>query len=75
MFRIARQRAGEKRDVVGVSCLKDESRAVKVSVDDQKKIWKKHVEKLMNIENRWSDSIDASMVKGAVRRIEVEEVR
>ena len=75
MFRIAKQRAGEKRDVVGVSCLKDESRAVKVSVDDQKKIWKKHVEKLMNIENRWSDSVDASMVKGAVRRIEVEEVR
>ena len=75
MFRIARKRAGEKRDVVGVSCLKDESRAVKVSVDDQKKIWKKHVEKLMNIENRWSDSVDASMVKGAVRRIEVEEVR
>ena len=75
MFRIAKQRAGEKRDVVGVSCLKDESRAVKVSVDDQKKVWKKHVEKLMNIENRWSDSVDASMVKGAVRRIEVEEVR
>ena len=48
---------------------------MKVSVDDQKKVWKKHVEKLMNIENRWSDSVDASMVKGAVRRIEVEEVR
>ena len=75
LFRIAKKKAGEKRDVVGVRCLKDKSRAVKVSADDQKKIWKKHVEKLMNIENRWSDSIDASMVKGAVRRIEVEEVR
>ena len=27
------------------------------------------------IENEWSDSIDASKVEGAVRRIEVEEVR
>ena len=34
LFRIAKQRVGEKKDVVGVSCLKDESGAVKVSVDD-----------------------------------------
>ena len=27
LFRIAKQRAGEKRDVVGVSCPKDESGA------------------------------------------------
>ena len=46
-----------------------------VTVDDQKKIWKEHMEMLMNIENEWSDSIDASKVEGAVRRIEVEEVR
>ena len=74
MFRIAKQRAGEKRDVVEISCLKDESGVVKVSVDDQKKIWKEQMEKLTNVENEWSDSIDASKVEGAVRRIEVEEV-
>ena len=33
------------------------------------------MEKLMNVENEWSDSIDACKVKDAVRRIEVEEVR
>ena len=65
------KRAGERRDVVGVSCLKDESGAVKVGVDDQKKIWKKHMEKLMNEwSNEWSDSDES-----AVRRMEVEEVR
>ena len=48
---------------------------MKVSVVDRKKIWKEHMEKLMNFENEWSDSIDASKVEGAVRRIEVEEVR
>ena len=74
LFRTAKQRAGEKSDVVGVSCLKDESGAVKVSIDDRKKIWKEHMEKLINIENEWSDSIDASKVEGAVRRIEVEKV-
>ena len=34
LFRIVKQRAGEKKDVVRVSCLKDESGAVRVSVDD-----------------------------------------
>ena len=45
-----------------------------MSVDDRKKIWKEHIEKLMNVENEWSDSIDTSKVEGAVRRIEVDEV-
>ena len=31
------------------------------------------MEKLMNVENKWSDSTDASKVEGAMRRIEVEE--
>ena len=30
---------------------------------------------LINNEDEWSDSIDASKIEGAVRRIEVEEVR
>ena len=34
LFRIAKRRVGEKKDVVGVSCLKDESGLMKVSVDD-----------------------------------------
>ena len=74
LFRIAKQRVEEKKDVDGVSCLKDESVAVKVSVDDRNKIWKEHMEKLMNVENEWSDSIDTSKVEGVVRRIEVKEV-
>ena len=41
LFRIAKQRFAEKKDV-GVSCLKDESEAVKVSADDRRKIWKEH---------------------------------
>ena len=41
-------------------------------MDDRKKIWKEHMGKLMNVENGWNASIDASKVEGAVSRIEVE---
>ena len=36
LLRIAKQRVGEKKDFIRVSCLKDESGAVEVSVDDRK---------------------------------------
>ena len=50
-FQIAKQQAGLKKDAVGLGCLKDESGAVEVSLDDQKKLWKEHMEKLVNVEN------------------------
>ena len=32
------------------------------------------MEKLINVENEWSDSINSRKVEGAVKRTEVEEV-
>ena len=32
------------------------------------------MEKLVNVENEWNDSNDASKVEGAMKRIEVEDV-
>ena len=75
LFRIVKQKVGEKKDVVRVSSFKYGSGAVKVRVNDRKKIWKEYMEKLVNVENEWTDSIDVSKVEGAVRRIEIEEVR
>ena len=75
LFRFAKQRVGERKDVVGVSCLNNECGAVIVSMDDRKKNWKEHMERLMSIEGEWSDGIEASKVKGAVKRTEVEEVQ
>ena len=75
LFRIVKQKVGEKKDVVRVSSFKYGSGAVKIRVNDRKKIWKEYMEKLVNVENEWTDSIDVSKVEGAVRRIEIEEVR
>ena len=52
LFRIAKERAAEKRDAVGVKRVKDKSDMVKVGVNDQKLIWKEHTERLMNVENK-----------------------
>ena len=44
---------------------------MKVGVNDQNKIWKEHMETLMNVENEWNDSTGASKVEDAERRIGV----
>ena len=40
LFRFAKLKIGQKKYIIGVSCLKDEGGAVKVSVGDQQKSWK-----------------------------------
>ena len=43
LFRIVKQRAGERKDVLRVSCLKDEIRTVKVFMIERKSrrsVWK-----------------------------------
>ena len=51
LFRIRKQKVGEKEDVVGVSCYQDESGVVNLSVDNRTKIWNEHMKKMMNFEN------------------------
>ena len=43
LFRIGKVSTRKKSDVIRVSCPKDRSGAVNLSVDDQKKMWKKHI--------------------------------
>ena len=48
LFRIAKQRVGEKKYVVRIVVLKMKLGGAKVSVNERK--WKEHAEKLMNVE-------------------------
>ena len=54
---------------------KDKSDMVKVGVNDRKLIWKEHMKRLINAENKWRNDIAASKVVSAVRRIDAGEVR
>ena len=57
LLRIAKQRAGEKPDAIELNCLKDVSSVVKAGVNDWKKIWKEHVERMINVENKWGATL------------------
>ena len=73
-FRIARQMAREGRDVISVCCMKNEVGNVVSDADGMKNIWRKYMEKLLNVENDWDGEVDCPEVMGPHCLISEEEV-
>ena len=73
-FRIARQMAREGRDVISVCCMKNDTGNVVSDADGMKNIWRKYMEKLLNVENDWDGEVDYPQVTGPRCLILEEEV-
>ena len=64
-FSIARQMAREGRYVICVCCIKNNSGNVVSDADGMKNIWRKYMEKLLNIQNDCDGEVDCHEVMGA----------
>ena len=73
-FRIAKQMAREGRDVISVCCMKNDAGNVMSDADSMKNIWRKYMEKLLNVENDWDGEVDCPEVMGPHCLISEEEV-
>ena len=74
VFKIAKQIAKTKEDVVGVRCLKNEMGEMLVDPNAVKNRWKQYIEKLLNVENEWDGEVGADIVEGPPDRIRESEV-
>ena len=72
-FRIARQMAREGRDVVSVCCMKNDAGNIVSDADGMKNIWRKYMEKLLNVDND-CDEVDCPEGMGPCCLISEEEV-
>ncbi|XP_047984785.1 uncharacterized protein LOC125225222 [Leguminivora glycinivorella] len=76
LYRIARERERNARDINHMKCMKDE--AGKILTDDKsiRERWKNYFNKLMNEENDWTGVLDdAKSNIGMVKEITVEAVK
>ena len=73
-FRIAKQMAREGRDVISGCCMKTDASNVVSDADGMKNIWRKYMEKLLNVENDWDGEVDCPEVIGPHRLISEQEV-
>ena len=54
--------------------MKDKDERLVVSEKDRGKLWKEHMEKIMNVENEWDQMVEADMVEGPIEGVADEEV-
>ena len=71
---IARQIGREGRDVISVCCMKNDVGNVVSDADCMKNIWRKCMEKLLNVENNWDGEVDCPEVMGPCCLISEEAV-
>ena len=74
IFKFLKSMKRDGKDVEGGSCLRDSAGRLAFSEDDRKRVWKEHMEKIMNEENVWDQVTDADMVEGPIERITPAEV-
>ena len=61
-FRISKQMARQGRDIISMCCMKNELGNVVSDADGMKNIWRKYMEKLLNVENDWDSEVDCPEV-------------
>jgi hypothetical protein len=74
MFKIAKQSMKDNKDVVGNGCVRDRSGKLCMGERETAKVWKEHMERVMNEENEWDGVVDVDVVHGPIDRVTMKEV-
>jgi hypothetical protein len=75
LFKMARQQAKEKRDIMGGQCIRDAHGTLCTDIENKKIVWKRYMEQLLNEENEWDGNVEELKVEGEVKDIEPGEVK
>ena len=62
------------KDVEGGRCMRGKDGRLNFSEKDRGRVWKEHMERIMNEENEWDQDVQADLVEGPVERVSWEEV-
>ena len=74
VFKFVKFMRKEGRDIDGGGCMKDKNGRLIVSEKDRGKLWREHMEKIMNMENVWNQMVRVDLVEGPVEGVPDEEV-
>ena len=74
VFYLLRRMKKEGKDVEGGRCLRGGDRQLGFSEEDRAKIWKEHMEKIMNEENERDRMVETDLVEGPVEKVARKEI-
>ena len=62
IFKFVKFMRKEGRDIESGGCMKNKDERLAVSEKHRGKLWKEDMEKIMNVENKWDQMVEADMV-------------
>ena len=74
VFKLVKSMKKDGKDVEGGRCMRASGGRLNFSEKDRGKIWKEHMERILNEENEWDQNVKAEMVEGPVEKVSREEV-
>ena len=74
MFKLVKSMKKDGKDVEGRRCMRGSDGRLNFSEKDRGRVWKEHMDQIMNKENEWDQNVQADLVEGLVERVNQEEV-
>ena len=74
MFKLVKSMKKDGKDVEGGRYMRGSNSRLSFSEKDRGKVWKEHMERIMNEENEWNQNVEADLVEWPVERVSREEV-
>ena len=74
VFRRMRMMKKEANDLAGNNYIKDENGKIVFAEDGRKRVWKEHIEAIMNEENPWDGMVNVEVVEGPMEPFAMNEV-
>ena len=74
VFKLVKSMKKDGKDVEGGRCMRGSDGRLNFSEKDRGRVWKEHMERIMNEENEWDQNVQADLVEGPVERVSREEV-
>ena len=75
VFKLVKSMKKDGKDVEGGRCTRGSDSRLSFRERDRGKVWKEHLERIMNEENEWDQNVKADLVEGPVERVSREEVK
>ena len=74
VFKLVKSTKKDGKDVEGGRCMRGSDGRLNFSKKDRGKVWKEHMQRIMNEENEWDQNVKTELVEGPVERVIREEV-
>ena len=74
VFKLVKSMKKDGKDVEGGRYMRQSNGWLNFSEKDRGKVWKEHMERIMNQENEWDQNVKAELVERPVERVSREEV-